>query len=298
MAQSPTSKSAPLSGAAKDDVLGVGGDYVFTIADLLANDPGGAAKISTGTQFYFGTTTADRLDQAGYLAAHGIIDNHDGTYTLTADAIDFKYSVQIGNKGTWSQADVHVTAPEAHLGDNLFVENFDGYADSGANPLFAIVDLNAAHGWVGAQNSELGADGYSGIADTSPGATNAYWLDTQNSPGGINISHEFTDLTAPVSGKTAVLSFDIAKQALTYEGNPYATDPNAKLEFKIDGAVVATVNASDLLSANTMQHYDISIAAYADNTDNVHVLELVDSTATNGYVGFAVDSIKIQDWIV
>ena len=39
MATSPTSKSAPLSGAAKDDAVGLNGDYTFTIADLLANDP-------------------------------------------------------------------------------------------------------------------------------------------------------------------------------------------------------------------------------------------------------------------
>ena len=45
--------------------------------------------------------------------AHGITDNHDGTYTIKVDAEDFSYFVQIGNKGTWSQADVDVTAPPA-----------------------------------------------------------------------------------------------------------------------------------------------------------------------------------------
>ena len=39
MATSPTSKSALQSGAAKDDHVGDNGDYVFTIADLLGNDP-------------------------------------------------------------------------------------------------------------------------------------------------------------------------------------------------------------------------------------------------------------------
>ena len=128
MATSPTSKSALLSGAAKDDAVGLNGDYTFTIADLLANDPGGAAKVNTGTQFFFGDTAADRADQAGYLKAHGIQDNGDGSYTIKVGAEDsFSYFVQIGNKGTWSQADVDVTAPLAHVGDNLFTENFDGY---------------------------------------------------------------------------------------------------------------------------------------------------------------------------
>src|SRR5215475_10725894 len=125
MATSPTSKSALLSGAAKDDHVGQDGDFAFTIADLLANDPGGAAKADVSKQFFFGSTAADQADQAGYMAAHGIIDNHDGTFTLKSDAIDFDYFVQIGNRGTWSVAHVDVTAPppEPHQGDLLFSEN-------------------------------------------------------------------------------------------------------------------------------------------------------------------------------
>ena len=78
---------------------------------MLANDPGGAAKVSIGTQFYFGDTAADKLDQTKYLADHGIkkiSDLDGGTYQINADAKDFSYFVQIGNKGTWSQADVEV----------------------------------------------------------------------------------------------------------------------------------------------------------------------------------------------
>src|SRR5262245_54579176 len=85
---SPKSQSALLSGAAKDDHVGLNGDFTFTIADLLANDPGGAAKVGP-SQFFFGSTAEDRADQAGYLAAHGITDNHDGTFTITGDGIDF-----------------------------------------------------------------------------------------------------------------------------------------------------------------------------------------------------------------
>src|SRR5262245_52789969 len=107
MATSPTSNSALLSGAAKDDAVGLNGDYIFTIKDLLANDPGGAAKVSIDTQFFFGDTAADKANQAQYLFDHGIekISNDDGgTYVIHDNAIDFSYFVQIGNKGTWSQA--------------------------------------------------------------------------------------------------------------------------------------------------------------------------------------------------
>ena len=63
MATSPTSKSALCSAAAKDDAVGLDGDYTFNIADLLANDPGGAAKVSLTTQFFFGDCRQDGSSQ-------------------------------------------------------------------------------------------------------------------------------------------------------------------------------------------------------------------------------------------
>ena len=122
------SKTALLSGAAKDDALGADGDFTFTINDLLANDPGGAVKLNIDTQFFFGDTAADQANQAQYLINHGITDNHNGTYTISSTATDFSYFEQIGNKGTWSEAHVDVTAPApvSHVGASLFAEDFDG----------------------------------------------------------------------------------------------------------------------------------------------------------------------------
>ena len=104
------------------------------------------------------------------------------------------------------------------------------YQDNGVD-VFASVNLNAANGWVSGApvgningsnpaNSELGADGYGGIQATSPApnGNGGYWLDTQNTPGQINISHVFEDNTTAIDGKTAVLEFDIAKQDLIYHG--------------------------------------------------------------------------------
>jgi hypothetical protein len=107
----------------------------------------------------------------------------------------------------------------------LFTENFDykgdesvqkTYQDNGVD-VFASVNLNAANGWVSGApvgningsnpaNSELGADGYGGIQATSPApnGTDGFWLDTQNTPGQINISHVFEDNTTAIDGKTAV----------------------------------------------------------------------------------------------
>src|SRR4051812_15071326 len=124
MGTSPISQSAEKSGAAKDDVVGLNGHYTFTIADLLANDPGG---IKAGN-FFFGDTKwyADNHividwakggvptqgDQDKYLAAHGITTTDHITYTINAGAQDFEYMVRMGNKGTWSVADVDVNAPQ------------------------------------------------------------------------------------------------------------------------------------------------------------------------------------------
>jgi hypothetical protein len=210
--------------------------------------------------------------------------------------------VQIGNKGTWSTAAVDVTPPVPHAGTDLFTENFDGYNgqtyfDNGV-PVFQTLDLNAAHGWAGAQNSELGANGYGTIETTSGTGNEAFWLDTQNSPGPISISHEFTDATAAVAGTTSVLSFDIAKQSLDYQGTHYATDPNASFEFRVDGAMVAHINASQLATNDDMYHFEVPITGYANMGGNVHTLELVDTSGIASSTGFAVDSIHIHDWVV
>ena len=312
LGQSPTSNSTPLNNAAKDDVIS---GFTFSIADLLANDPGGAAK--TAAQFFFGDTAADRDDQAGYLADHGITNNGDGTYTINAGAEDFSYFVQIGKNGTWSQGDVDITAPVPHLGDALFTENFDGYGaetqqtyfDNG-EAVFAAVNLNTASGWTGtanggAANSELGADGYGGIETTSGTGEEAFWLDSQNTPGQIDISHTFTDSTAAIDGGaqydgnvTSVLSFDIAKQDLTYLGNQYQTEGNASFEFKVDGVTVAHIDASQLATNNDMYHFEVPLAGYADMGDDIHTLSLVDTSSQVDVTGFAIDSIAIHDWVV
>jgi len=108
-AQDPKGSDPEVNNAAKDDVLGNDGHFTFTWDTLLANDPGGANKNGL---IHFGTqVTTTPAEQAAYMAAHGIVANSDGSFTLTRDAIDFDYIVEIGNKGTWSTAHVDVTAP-------------------------------------------------------------------------------------------------------------------------------------------------------------------------------------------
>jgi len=183
----------------------------------------------------------------------------------------------------------------------LFSENFDHYdgqyyQDNGVN-VFAVVDMQAAGpdtensgNWAAGQNAELGANGYGTIESTSGG----FWFDTMRSPGQVDMSHTFVDTSAAVGGKTSVLSFDVAKQSLDYHGQHYATDPNASLEFRIDGQTVKTINASDLATSNDMYHVEVNVAGYAGAGPG-HTLELIDTTANAGFTGFSVDSIQIKD---
>ena len=64
MGQSTSSNSTLINGAAKDDAVTEG--VSFTIADLLDNDPGGAAKVDVTKQFFFGDSADDQAD-AGQL---------------------------------------------------------------------------------------------------------------------------------------------------------------------------------------------------------------------------------------
>src|SRR5262245_13730510 len=144
MATSPTSKSALLSAAAKDDFLGSDVD-IFHISDLLANDPGGANKNGIigkepGSSFFFGSVAGDQQDQKAYLEAHDIHLNADGSYSLGENATSFDYFVRMGNSGTWSKAHVDIAD---HAGGLLWGENFDNYVNTSNDSRFGVIDLTS-----------------------------------------------------------------------------------------------------------------------------------------------------------
>jgi hypothetical protein len=302
MATSPTTKSALLSGAAKDDAVGGDGDCTFTIQDLLANDPGGAAKVDVGTQFFFGSTAADQADQAGYLLDHGITDNGDGTYTVKAGATDFDYFVQIGNKGTWSTAHVDVTAPEpaceAHAGDLLFQENFDDYTIEADHGSWGEVNLGYG-GWANTQGTGAYGEVVEGVAGSIQPTSENYWLDTQNSPGGTNITNWFSDPT----GGEFLLSFDIGTHAFG-EGPMEETAHDATFQVLVDGQAVegGLFKWSDFATHDEWKHVDLVVdvdTGIATDDGVSHTFSFVDTTQSQGnYVGFALDTIQVHDWIM
>lgn len=320
MGQTLSSVSYTNNNAAKDDIVGgtidENGYYTFTIKSLFANDPGSVAKLDFAKQFFFGEGAYDQAHQAQYLSENHIVKVNDldgGTYKVLAGS-DFEYSVQIGNKGTWSLADVDVAdapppPPAPHTGDNLFTENFDEatittFQSSGVDTS-ASIDLKAV-GWTGTGHNdnfgftEVNEVVLSGKLGGIEATSGPQWLDTQNTPGGIHISHTFTDNTAApsVGDKTSTLSFDMAMMSVEWDGRPYETDPNASFSFRIDGQEVKAISNANTFGGtmNTWMHFDVDITGYA-NAGTEHTLELVDNSAP-GYFGFALDSIQINDWVV
>src|SRR4029077_17218903 len=95
------------------------------------------------------------------------------------------------------------------------------------------------------------------------------FLDTQNTPGQINISHTFMDTTAALDGKTAVLSFDIGKFDIDWGGG-FQTNASESFQFQIDGQSVKSFTAGELTS--TMKHFDIDIMASHYAAGSQHTL--------------------------
>jgi hypothetical protein len=280
------------TGAKSENSLNMNGDNV------VWNDDGTS---TTSKEVYDGGI---KLSDAGL--------GHGSDTFLTAGGADYHFDVaglDLSDFGTLAVratststaggsikwADSTPEAPcEPHAGDLIWAENFDVLMDPNASQVYdngqlVFESLNLGlNGWTGTGgHSELGHAGYSGTTTTS----GDWWLDTQNSPGPIDISHVFVDAT----GDKAQLSFDVMKEAVTFAGSNYATDPNAELLMKVDGNVVADIHASDFANSNTWQHFDFVINTGAAGSQ--HTVELVDATANSGYAGFAVDSIQVHDWI-
>ena len=271
-----------------------------------------------------------------YLSDLGITTVEDPTtltslanahFTASYEAAEsFSYSVQIGNKGTWSSADVCIKdaippEPVNHKGALLWEETFDTYQSlhdhEGQWKDVNLSDPNArddGHQW--ATGGVLGTpDGWQSVngelvkGNAFPGSiastSGDYWLDTQNSSGGINITNYFHDTID--DGKFFV-SFDIGLHDFG-TGVMEETPHDGSFEVRINGTAVATITYDELLakgnasaqSGNTdeMFHYEIEVTNAVSPGLGNHNISLVDTTVSQGnFVGFAVDSIQINDWVV
>src|SRR5262245_14488383 len=325
MAQTPASKSALTNGAAKDDHVGLDGDITFTIQDLLANDPGGAAKLGVASQFFFGSNQ-DFNAQKAYLDLHHINYDHDlmsfdrdTVFTLTSESTDIDYMVQIGNKGTWSEAHVDVTAPEpappvdTHHNGGLVAEwNFENHTQANGDEVGIPTGFWDLSQWVSnyeAQNPgfTFGEDAGTGFAGYTQvhGVDGQRALDTAASPGNIFLQaipegRGGAAATMPdlVEGKQYHAEVMIAKQdysndpALVASGHD-GTDPNAWVEFRFNDKVLA-VHASDIQPSNEFVKFDLVFDGVAGE-DGFSIM----SHGTDGDPqGLLIDSIQIHDWLI
>jgi hypothetical protein len=312
MATSPTSKSAPLSNAAKNDALGHDGDFTFTISDLLANDAGGAKASS----FFFGSGDNGGLTQAEYMSAHGIVDNHDGTFTLTSDAFDFTYSVQIGNKGTWSTAAVDVTAPEPvvdqHHNGALAAEwTFENHTQAGGdntgtpNGFWNLNQWAADH--LGVYGEE--ADSFGFTADIQVHGTDGHRaLDTAGSPGNIflqaipegrgGVLGQGATMPDLVDGRMYHAEVSILKQ--DYHNDPAmvaagtdGTDPDAWVQFNFNNETL-TVRASDIDVGNEFVKFDLVFKG-VEGEDSFSIMS---HGTDDDAQGLLIDTIQVYDWLI
>jgi hypothetical protein len=161
----------------------------------------------------------------------------------------------------------------------LFAEHFGTYPTSGN---FFVADLSAT-GWVSTGAiTEIVQNGYMGVS----GSDADYWLDTQGSPGGIDISHAVTD----GNGGQAQVSLSLAVQQF----DTFIT--SGDLQIIWNGQLVDTVTTAELLAlgpARTFHEVNIVVNTLAG--PNANTLELRDTGV--GFVGFALDSVQVHDWV-
>jgi hypothetical protein len=320
MATSPTSKSATTSGAAKDDVVGNDGNFTFSIDDLLKNDPGSAGK---NGGFFFGSTAADQANQAKYMADHGIIkisDANGGTYSVDPLKGDFDYFVQMGNKGTWSQAHVDVAdAPKPPVDthhDGALVANwdFEQYKAQDGDNVGTPSGFWNLNQWAASNPGVYGAeaDQFGFTTDIQVHGTDGHRaLDTAGSPGNIFLQAIPEGRGGPLiangggasmpdleAGKLYHAEVSILKQ--DYSDNPAyvangtaGTDPGAWVAFQFNDKVLE-VHASDIHVGNEFVTFD-AVFTGREGEDDFTIMS--HGTADHSQ-GLLIDHIQIHDWIV
>jgi hypothetical protein len=268
--QTPESTSALHNGAAKDDQVTLSADNTFSLADLLVNDPGSAIYCEIE-----GTTKVTGGD--GQI----IYDSESMTFEVVGNVTSFEYMIRLAN-GTYSMAtvtvDAYVPPCEPHVGDSLFLEDFSSYVASGPYGTFNL----ATTGWVGGGSAEVVMDGYLGVL-TGPDADSS-WLDTQGSPGGLDLTHAVTD----DGGGKAQISLMVAVQQhsnLTTTG---------ELQIYWNNTLVQTITTASLGDVNTF--HEVSVLVDSISGVDANTLEIKDTGV--GFVGFAVDSVSVNDWIL
>ncbi|MCK1498281.1 hypothetical protein [Bradyrhizobium sp. 188] len=192
--------------------------------------------------------------------------------------------------------------PSLHAGNLLFSDNFDNYTYTLYSIPISSLESNRlqSNPWGGNAIGQVFND------DITVGSTHAtsgdYYLNTTSIslkagepfyPFDMDMGKAFSDPT----GGQAVLTVDVASQSVfgDYVGQSihYQTDPLDTLIFKIDGHKIGEVHPTDDTNFHPYQFvFDTG------SPGSPHTLEIqhVSNTPGVNHVGFAVDTLHINDW--
>jgi hypothetical protein len=274
--------------AAKDDCLSFNWANTYNLSDLLANDPGSAHGVTFGA---------------------GVILNPGGTtFSLAPGVTGFNYTEQIGN-GTFSTAHVDLMGrASGELVQNSSFEDPRGSdAASGGTSLVNGVPTGGytfgptLPGWTNVNGVSLEdvTTQYGGFSTPGNNPADTHWLDTQASPGGIDISQVLN-----LSAGSAHMAFVVAAEPpITVPGGQvFSQDPHEKLTFSLDGKAVGSY-ADGSSSISLADFKDVGAGVFKAFTFDVnglaagnHTLEVASSGA-NAFVGYALDSVSVQQII-
>lgn len=286
---------------AKDDIFNIGPTGTQFALNVMGNDAGGNGKhlysiddgISAGgnrptdllKQDKVGAVEHSRLGadisitadgKVSYQISQSLADQLANTGSDQTLSDTFTYAIRMGNNGALSWAEATVNLTGRHV-DHELLSNWSFEQDQTTTG-GAYQSYSTLPGWTtqpGSAGLEVVSAGYLGIQG------DGHWLDTQGSPGGIDISQTVDVIT----GHHATLSFSVAGE---YLNDTLKTDPNEHLQFVWNGNVVADVKQADLGDYGTFHNFSLQVAGQAGaDTLEIH------SVGANGLVGLALDKVSL-----
>jgi VCBS repeat-containing protein len=290
----------------------------YAVTDGIATTPASASWTITGTNDAASTSglASGAVHEDGVLTASGVLsvtDPDDGEAHFQApssDALHGTYGTFTFTDGAWTYAlnngaaNVQALNTGQTVHDTLVVTSADGTATQTIDVTIAgqnepqLVQLLSNNSFEDGSISSTQIPGWTNLGGTFLEVVDrtflgiggdGHLLDTQGTPGGITIAQTIDVAT----GDHATLSFSLAAE-LTGSG----LHPGSTLSFTWDGVVVKTITEDDFRDANgnmqwnTLKTFTVDVVGQA----GADTLSIHDSGTA--LVGYALDWVKVQEWIV
>jgi VCBS repeat-containing protein len=305
------------------DFLAAGQTLTATYTVTVSDGNGGTASqpvtftvIGTNDAASISGTESGAVQEDGALSVAGTLSVADADsgeahfLAPTPEALHGTYGTFTFNDGAWTYAlnngaaNVQALNSGQTVHDTLVVTSADGTASKTIDVTIAgqnepqLVQLLSNNSFEGGNISSTQIPGWTNLGGTFlevVGQTflgiggDGHLLDTQGTPGGITIAQTIDVAT----GDHATLSFSVAAE-LTSSG----LHPGSTLSFTWDGVVVKTITEDDFRDANgnmqwnTLKTFTVDVVGQA----GADTLSIHDSGTA--LVGYALDWVKVQEWIV